>query len=122
MADIVTLPVILQRYFEAFARRDVTTIATLFSPEVRLQDPSAGLVCGMEGVLKVYNTIFEAFPKIEVTLKRSYARGLHAHAVEFDLMLVSAEEKMVKLAGIDCIEHDGERIHSIRAYLDTSAG
>jgi ketosteroid isomerase-like protein len=121
MSDISTLPVILQRYFEAFAKRDLSTTATLFSPEVQLQDPSAGLVRGRENVLKIYSGIFEAFPKIDVDLKRAYCRGADSHAVEFDLELVTPDGKLVKLAGIDCIEHDGARIHSIRAYLDTSA-
>ncbi len=111
------IPIIVRHYFDAFARRDIESLSTLFAENISLQDPNCGLVVGRERVLAVYSNIFATCPPWEVSLYRTYQSGSGSIAVEFCITLSPDS----KIAGVDLIDFDESSIRRIRAYLDQSS-
>lgn len=108
----------ITQYIQAFQRKDLASLAKLFSEDMSFQDPSFGLIKGRENVLKAYKEIFKN-DIVSADILRQGRVG-NTHMFEFSLVLKDPQGKKIVVQGIDLIETSSAHITSIRAYLDTS--
>lgn len=108
----------IQKYFEAFAARDLAGIQSMLAEDVTLQDPVVKLLRGTTAVVEAYRGIFEAHRSIEAEVVRTYAASADTWAAEFALVLHPHEGEPLRIDGVDCITFRGDKIVSLRAYLD----
>ena len=102
-----------RKYAEAFAAKDLQTIASLLTDDFVLEDPAVIRVEGKSKALVEVRKIFDSNPgKFVFTAKNIYVSG-QTSIMEFVLQLES-----VVLKGADIIEWRGDRICELRAYLD----
>jgi len=109
----------IKKYIQYFESKDIEGIRKMMLPEISLQDPNAGLVEGLDKVLEIYRDIFQN-EKIEVDLKRTYSNGPSDWAFEFVVTLIDQHGHKVNVEGIDLVKFKGNKILSIRFYLDHS--
>jgi limonene-1,2-epoxide hydrolase len=112
---------LVQKYFEAFQNKDLECIGKMLAPTATLQDPALGLVSGRSTVLKTYQKIFEGCEKMQLVLKRLFSDGNSSWAAEFSFSFEDTQGKSHTIGGVDLMEFEGDKIQSIRAYLDTRA-
>lgn len=108
---------IVEKYFQAFAKRDLRALEELLTDDVTLQDPFVGILRGKAAVLELNRSMFSG-PAFDLEVRRTWSRGAESFVVEFSLTLDPAGVRNV-IGGVDCFELWSGRIASIRAYLDT---
>ena len=110
---------LIEKYCEAFGRKDLSTISSLLDKNITLQDPIVGKIYGKIGVLNIFKKMFDQF-KIDFKVKKIYSSSNYSFAVEFYLILIDEQKKETTVEGVDLIQLSENKIISIRAYLDTS--
>ena len=107
MSDLKQLAI---NYFETFSRKDIDTLAELFTSDPSLRDWN-GLAEGRTDVLAANKTIFDNVDTIAVTPLSLYQDG-NTVAAEIEV-LINGEEKLLV---VDVITFEDDKIASVRAY------
>ena len=110
---------LIEKYCEAFGRRDLSTISNLLDKNIILQDSIIGKISGKNDVLKIFEKMFDQF-KIDFEVKKIYSSSNYSFAIEFYLILIDEQKNEQTVEGVDLIQLSEDKIISIRAYLDTS--
>ena len=111
----------LQSYFEAFSKKDLSSISSFLSQDVRLQDPFVGLVQGQEPVLAVFKDIFSSNRRLAFE-KLSFFGSGDLWAAEFSLVCEAFDGAVTHLDGVDCFVFKDQKIFSLRAYIQVMSG
>lgn len=107
----------VRQYFAAFAAKDLERVIALMDPNVRLDDPFAAPVVGIESARAFLTQFFSASRFLRVELKDVSHQGGRLFA-EFLLEIETGSKRSV-ITGIDVfrITADG-RIAEIKAYVN----
>ncbi len=98
-------------YVDAFNRRDIDRLATLFDPAVTLRDWALD-ARGRDAVLQANREMFAATASIHATVLNSVAEGRRV-VLELDVVVNGQE----RLPVVDILEFDGTgRLLAIRAF------
>lgn len=109
--DVITIRKLAEAYIAAFNRHDLDGLSTLFDDAVTLRDWTLE-ASGREAVLAANRSIFEAVPKIAVTIVKSVVEG-RAAALELDIDLDGNEHIKV----VDLLEFtEAGRVVAVRAF------
>lgn len=106
-----------EQYFHYFEKKDINSLGTLFSKEIKLFDPFVKSVVGIDNVLLANLEIFNSSEKILIKNKKLFvdyfSDTLIAELeIQFDLNIINV---------VDIIVFDSsKKIKSITAYLDTN--
>lgn len=103
-----------RRYLQAYAAKDLPTIAALLAPEVVLRDWQLRVV-GREAALAETQRNFDAARGLHIEILRLHAT--EASAVAELRIAVQGAEQTVELFVVDVLDFDAQgRISAIRAY------
>ena len=97
-------------YFETFSRKDIDSLAGLFTAGPSLRDWT-GTATGKADVLAANKTIFDSVDTIQVTPLAIYETE-NVVTAEIEV-LINSEEKLLV---VDVITFEGDKIASVRAY------
>jgi len=101
---------IIEEYFEAFVKKDLTKLAELYSDDVVLSEWDENIFSGKEAVLKANAELFNKFENIGVVIK---ARG-ECGNISLNEIIVNLNDVSVKV--VDSITVQDEKIIYIMAY------
>lgn len=103
-----------RRYLQAYAAKDLQTIAALLAPEVVLRDWQLRVV-GRDAALAETQRNFDAALGLDIEILRLHAT--EASAVAELRITVQLAEQTVELFVVDVLDFDAQgRISAIRAY------
>ena len=106
----MTLKETATQYFETFSRKDLDSLAVMFTDNVVLRDWERSAE-GKVDMLAANKAIFDAFDTITVTPLALYEDG-NTVTAEIEV-LVNGDTKLLV---VDVITFDGDKISSLRAY------
>jgi hypothetical protein len=98
------------RYFETFSRKDLDSLAGMFTANATLRDWN-GSAEGKTDVLAANKNIFDSVDTIVVTPLSLYQDG-NTVAAEIEV-LINSEEKLLV---VDIITFENNKISDLRAY------
>jgi ketosteroid isomerase-like protein len=108
---------IITEYMRAFERKDLSALRSMFCDDVTLQDPFVGKIEGIERVLDICKGIFDG-NVLKTELRRLFKSEAGHFAQEFSLVVTDSEGKRTLVEGVDCFELAGNKIKSLRAYVE----
>ncbi|MCH1429405.1 MAG: hypothetical protein GWP59_07710 [Chlamydiales bacterium] len=106
-----------QKYFYAFANKDLASLDTIFSSAVTLFDPIVQKVSGKKAVLEVNKSIFSGCSTIEFKHISLFINE-EKSSVAAELEILFDSTKIVNVVDILQFNESG-KITSIIAYLDS---
>ncbi|HEX2913298.1 MAG TPA: ester cyclase [Chloroflexia bacterium] len=122
----MTDPTTVQRYLEAWQRRDPAAIVACFTADGTYSDPAGQ---GMQGeVLAGYaSALFSAFPDFNIEALEHGFIGGDTYALQWvitgtqngDFMGLPPTGRAGRLEGMDLIKLEGNKIKSVTGYWDT---
>jgi ketosteroid isomerase-like protein len=108
---------LITEYMRAFERKDLAALRGMLWEDVTLQDPFVGKIEGIEKVLDICRGIFDG-NTLKTDLRRLFKSDTGQFAQEFSLLVTDSQGKRTLVEGVDCFEIVGNKIKSLRAYVE----
>ena len=108
---------IVKDYMSAFAQKDLKRIRRILTDDIILKDSLTKTIKGINQVVDFYHELFKD-NEFELNLKQSFNAPPKHFAQEFSLAIIDAQGQKTLVEGIDCFEFQGNKICSIRAYIE----
>lgn len=119
---------IAMQYFEAWNKRDLKAIISVFADDGTYQDPTVGLI-SVQDIGAYTNGLWTAFPDLSFTIISSGETGVDSVAAQWHMtgthsgpfMGLPPTGRKVSVQGADFIEFKAGKIKSLIGYFDSKA-